>query len=193
MPVRRGRPALLLLALLSVLALVGPAAATTTPVEPYARYQPQTVCSAWDKPGTKALGAWVVASFGGRYGGISRSCAGSAASEHKEGRAFDWTLNASSATDRARAAAFLHRVFATGPTGEPAELARRMGIMYVIFNDRMFASYDGFFAKPYRSSSCRTLASCSPTLRHRDHLHISLTREGGLGRTSWYAAALPTG
>ncbi len=65
--------------------------------------------------------------------------------------------------------------------------------MYVIWNDRMFASYDQFRAKAYRSSSCRNkpLAKCPTTLRHRDHMHISLNRNGGYGKTSFYAGRLP--
>lgn len=59
---------------------------------------------------------------------------------------------------------------------------------YIIWNDRMYASYDGFEPKHYLSPSCRTKRSCSPTLRHRDHLHVSLTRKGARGRTSWYYA-----
>ena len=51
--------------------------------------------------------------------------------------------------------------------GEKGELARRMGIMYVIWDDTMYASYDGFVAKRYLSSGCRTRRTCSPTLRHR--------------------------
>jgi hypothetical protein len=52
----------------------------------------------------------------------------------------------------------------------------------------MYASYDGFVAKRYLSPGCRTRRTCSPTLRHRDHVHISLTREGAKGMTSWYYA-----
>lgn len=166
---------------------VAPAGAAYAPVEPYAEYQPQTVCSPWAKPGTKALGSWIVRGYRGGYGPISRACTGRSVSEHKEGRAFDWRLNAYSAADRTRALNFLRRVFATGPSGEHAELARRMGIMYIIWNDRIYSAHRQFRARPYLSSGCRTLSTCSRTLRHRDHMHISLTRTGGLGRTSWYA------
>ena len=168
-------------------AVLGAAQAAYAPVEPYAGYQPQTNCAPKPKPGTQALGRWVVRTYGGGYGRISASCAGRSVSEHKEGRAFDWTLNAARAADRARATRFLNRIFATGPSGERAELARRMGVMYVIWSDRIYASYDQFRVRPYKSSSCKRLATCSKTLRHRDHMHISLTRGGGLGRTSWYA------
>jgi hypothetical protein len=176
----------LLLAMLCCLSVLGAAQAAYAPVEPYAKYQPQSTCSPKLKAGTKALGHWIVAHYRGGFGVSTRSCAGRSVSEHKEGRAFDWTLNAAKASDRARATRFLNRIFATGPTGEPAELARRMGIMYVIWSDRIYASYYQFRARSYRSSSCKKLASCSKTLRHRDHMHISLTRDGGGGRTSWY-------
>ena len=199
-PVSRGRSFLAMILTVSAfsalagllgVAAVGPARGAALPVEAYAGYQPQSTCSPAAKPGTAVLGRWTVATYGGRFGSISRTCSGSSVSEHKEGRAFDWTLNAKRKADRARAARFLAALLATGPSGERAELARRMGVMYVIWNDRMYPAYDQFRAKPYQSRSCPTLRKCSKTLRHRDHLHISLTREGAAGRTSWYAGRVP--
>jgi hypothetical protein len=183
----------MLLATLACLTMTATARADDSPVEPYASYQPQSVCSPKAKPGTQVLGHWVVRTYGGGYGRISEACKGRSVSEHKEGRAFDWSLNAVKAGDRTRAQRFMRAVLATGPSGEPAELARRMGIMYLIWNDHIYASYDQFRARAYRSSSCKgkKLSKCSKTLRHRDHLHISLTRDGGWGRTSWYAGRLP--
>ena len=137
--------------------------------------------------GVLLLADWLTARGGG-YGPISRPCSGSSTSEHKESRAFDWLLDARSDADKALAAALLDEIFAPDDTGAPHALARRMGIMYVIWNDHMYASYDGFVAKRYLSSSCRSRRTCSPTLRHRDHMHISLTRQGAKGTTSWYLA-----
>ena len=182
---------LLLGATLTSLLLLGSAQAANAPVEPYASYQPQSACAPKAKVGTQAFGRWVVKSFGGGYGRISSTCKGKSVSEHKEGRAFDWSLNAAKAADRSKAQRFLRQAFATGPSGEPAELARRMGIMYIIWNDRIWAAYDQFHPRAYRSSSCKKLAGCSKTLRHRDHMHISLTRPGGNGKTSWYAGRVP--
>jgi hypothetical protein len=157
------------------------------PVEPYAGYQPQKTCRRTPKAGVLLLADWLTARGGGD-GPISRSCAGRSTSEHKESRAFDWLLDATSDTDKALAAALMDELFAPDDTGEPHALARRMGVMYVIWNDRMYAAYDGFVAKRYLSSSCRNRRTCSPTLRHRDHMHISLTRQGAKGLTSWYLA-----
>jgi hypothetical protein len=160
------------------------------PLEPYAGYQPQTACRRVPKPGVLMLADWLVARGGG-YGPISRSCAGSSRSEHKESRAFDWLLDATDPADVALAAALLDELLAPDDTGQPHALARRMGIMYIIWDDTMYASYDGFVAKRYLSSGCRTRRTCSPTLRHRDHLHVSLTRKGAKGTTSWYYAQVP--
>ncbi|GAA5108288.1 hypothetical protein GCM10023339_07150 [Alloalcanivorax gelatiniphagus] len=160
------------------------------PMEPYAGYQPQTTCKQTPKPGVLMLADWLVARGGG-YGPIVRACSGSSTSEHKEARAFDWLLDADDPADQALAAALLDELFAPDDLGQTHALARRMGIMYVIWDDRMYASYDGFAAKRYLSSGCRTRRKCSPTLRHRDHMHISLTRKGARGVTSWYYAQAP--
>jgi hypothetical protein len=185
------RLASLVLATTACLGTTVVAQAEDLPVEQYADYQPQNTCAPKAKPGTVVLGRWLVKTYGGGFGRISERCRGRSVSEHKEGRAFDWTLDAARAGDRTRAKRFLTAAFATGPSGEPAELARRMGIMYIIWNDHMYASYRQFGARAYKSSSCKTLRRCSKTLRHRDHMHISLSRAGGRGQTSWYVGRVP--
>ena len=177
--------------LLAGLVPAGAAAATAYPVEPFARYQPQTHCAPRARPGTVFLEHWTVRHFGGRAGGISRACRAGGTSEHKEGRAFDWTLDARTARDRARARAFLARVLAADVNGRRAAMARRMGIMYVIWSDHIYASYDQFRPRRYLASSCPSRRRCTRTLRHRDHLHVSLTRLGGRGSTSFYAHRMP--
>ena len=162
-------------------------AAYLLPVEDYAGYQPQRACKRKPRTGVLMLADWLTARGGG-YGPISRSCRGSSTSEHKESRAFDWLLDATNPADQAVAAALLDELLAPDDTGATHALARRMGIMYIIWDDRMYASYDGFAEKRYLSSGCRSRRTCSATLRHRDHMHISLTRQGARGRTSWYLA-----
>lgn len=156
------------------------------PIEDYAGYQPQTKCSPRAKPGAKALLAWLV-ERGGRPGPISRACRVGGTSEHKEGRAVDWMLDHRRKKERRIAKRFLREAFATDEHGNTHALARRMGIMYVIWNDRIWRSYSGFSKDRYLSAGCRSRKRCSRTLRHRDHVHISLSRKGGKGRTSWYA------
>ena len=171
------------------LTLLAPAAHARPAIDDYAAYEPQTKCSPTVKPAMEYLARWAVARFGGEYGGISRACGGSK-SEHKEGRAFDWTMDADEPSDQRRVQRFLKKVLRTDRQGNEHALARRMGIMYIIWDDQMYASYDRFAAKPYRHSACKSVARCSKTLRHRDHVHISLSRAGGAAETSWYAREL---
>lgn len=175
------------LAALILALLLLPVTATALPVEGYAPYQPQKNCNPTAKPGTEQLARWLQRQYPGTGSlGISRTCSSGGVSEHKEGRAFDWKVSATSKRDRAYVADFLSRVLASDEDGNEAALARRMGIMYILWNDRSWASYRGFAKADYRHSACRSLKKCSPTMRHRDHVHISLSRAGARGDTSWY-------
>jgi len=181
------RLSLVLLVVVTSLALARPAVAA--PVEDYASYQPATRCAPAAKPGTIVLSRWTVTRYGGRFGSISRACGGRR-SEHQEGRAFDWTVDARRPADRVRVARLLRHLFATDSAGTPDALARRMGIMYLIWADRIWSAWDGFEPRPYRSSSCPSLRRCSRTLRHLDHVHVSLTRGAAAGDTSWFVGRL---
>lgn len=186
---RAGVLALLAALVLLVTPGVVQAADYDAPPEDYAGYQPQTTCRKIARPGTAELAAWINAEFGGGTATASvRACDSGGVSEHKDGRAIDWSMDASRKRDRREVRRFLTELFAVDQDDHPHALARRTGVMYVIWNDRMYASYDEFAGREYRSSSCPSLKKCSATLRHRDHVHISLSRPGGRGETSWYAA-----
>ena len=192
-----------LVAALLVLTALSSGPAQAAEIEDYAPYQPQTTCSPKAKPGTKVLLRYVVHHFGGSAGGISRPCSDASTSEHQEGRALDWTLDAEKKADRARAQAFLDFIIAADAAGDEDARARTMGIMYVIWDDQIYSSWRRFEPADYLSSSCKKVTKCSKTLlrppsrsssaktlRHRDHLHVSLTRQAGKGLTSWYATRL---
>jgi hypothetical protein len=180
---------LVLVALAALVPSMATAARYADPPEDYAPYQPQENCRAHARPGTLELARWINRRFdGGRAAATIRACSSGGTSEHKDGRAVDWAMNAASKADRREVARLLDRLFDTDGAGDAHALARRMGVMYVIWNDHMYASYRQFERSDYQSSSCRTLRSCSATLRHRDHVHISLSRPGAAGRTSWYLA-----
>ncbi len=179
-----------LAALLGTLLVLTAAPAQAAPIEDYATWEAGDQCRPQDKPGTVFLADWIVRTYGGVRGGIGRSCS-SATSEHEEGRAFDWTLDATRKADRVRARAFLAMLRATDRKQNTDARARRMGVMYVIWNDRMWAAWDRFAPKDYLSSGCTKVRTCSTTLRHRDHLHLSLSRAGGRGETSFYTRRMP--
>ncbi|MBD8870719.1 hypothetical protein [Nocardioides donggukensis] len=182
------RATALLVALLCALLVTTVAPAQAVPIEGYASYDPQENCRPKAKPGTKMLARWLVNKRGGARGPISRVCSSGGVSEHKEGRAFDWVLDATKPRQREKAKKLLNLLFRTNGAGEPHAKARRMGIMYIIWNDHMYRSYREFEKDDYLSSSCRRKRTCSKSLRHRDHMHISLSRKGGRGKTSWYLA-----
>ena len=163
-------------------------AAYSGPVEDYASYEPAKACADRVKPGTKKLARWINRRWSGGYAHASlRACPESGpSSEHHAGRAIDWSMDATRKRDRREVRRFLQRLLSSDRKGNEHALARRAGVMYVIWNDRIRASYNRFEAREYRSSSCRRLRKCSPTLRHRDHVHISLSRKGAKARTSWY-------
>jgi len=181
--VRAAATAALVLWLVSV---SGPAQAA---IDPWPSYDPQSTCSPTAKKGTLELASYLQKHYpgSGSYG-ISRACSSGGRSEHKEGRAFDWRVNVTNAKERGYAYNFISRVRATDSAGHIAALARRMGIMYVIYNDTIYSSTHNFAARAYLNAGCSSKSSCSATLRHRDHMHISLTRAGGAGRTSWYGS-----
>src|SRR5207248_6920103 len=78
--------------------------------------------------------------------------------------------------DRSVATAALQWLLAAGPHGERAWNARRLGIMYVIWNGRIWGAYraaDGW--RPYVGES-----------EHTDHIHFSFSWAGAEKHTSWW-------
>lgn len=170
--------------------VAAPAPAEAPPIEDYPSYDPQTRCAPKPKPGAVELARWIVRRYGGGSGGIGRPCRQGSTSEHYEGRAVDWTVSASRRTDRLRVRRLLADLRAADRSDNPDALARRMGVMYLIWNDHMYSAWNGYDAEPYLNSSCRRVRACSATLRHRDHVHLSLTRPAARGETSWYLGRL---
>jgi hypothetical protein len=154
----------------------------TGPIEGYAAYEPQRTCDPTAKPGTRALAGALLRDYAGsRNLGIVRGCSVGGRSEHKEGRAFDWGVNITSPNEKAAAESFIASLLATDAEGNRHALARRMGVMYIIWNRQIWSSYrasEGW--RPYSGSSA-----------HRDHVHISLSWAGAQGRTSFWSGTVP--
>ena len=157
----------------------GPSAPVAAPpvVEQPAPYVGQTVCDPMPKPGTAELAALVLAAYGtGRSGGISRGCETGGTSEHKECRAWDWMLSAAVPEERAAADRFLDWLTADGPAGESGYQARRLGVMYAIW-DRQIWSAD---------SAAQGWVPYTGADPHTGHVHLSQSWSGALGVTSWW-------
>lgn len=145
-------------------------------------------CSPYAKPGTISLGSLLTRSYDGTsIVSMARPCSGSrATSDHQQGRALDWGVHADNAHQVAQANRFLRWLMATDEWGNTLAMARRLGISYVIWNDRIWDQFNGWRA--YRSSSCPAgdISRCSVTLRHRDHMHVSLSWESARKQTSFW-------
>ena len=172
---------------LVLLATGAPAPASGAAVDDYAGYDGQTTCASEVLPGTDFLLRYLVRKHPGtRYVSTLRACTSGSTSEHKDGRALDWGVDADNPQEKATADRWLEEIFATDRRGNSHALARRMGIMYVIWNDRIYSAYNGFQERPYEP--CDRPRDCSKTLRHRDHVHVSLSRAGAAAQTTFYRA-----
>jgi hypothetical protein len=144
-------------------------------IEGYAAYEPGTTCDPVDRPGAKKVARLIRETYGQDQSiGISRNACYTI-SEHNEGRAVDWMLDASNRADMATARAFFRWLFAPDKYGNPDAMARRLGVMYIIWNHRMWRAYEGGVWGDY-----------SGTDPHTDHIHISLSLDGATGRTSFW-------
>jgi len=196
--VPRSRPSRLvgstLLALLGVLAALVlpalPASAAPAPVSPgpqieaFAPYQGQATCDPVARAGALALRQLVLAAYPGTGdSGIVRACSVGGASEHKEGRAWDWRVTTSNPTHVAQVADFTRWLLAPDEYGSTAAMARRLGIMYMIWDGKIWKSYQAAKGwQPYNGAS-----------PHTDHVHISLSWAGAYARTSyWTGTVSPT-
>lgn len=174
----------LLLATPAGAALLNPTAPAAAPakVEGFSPYLPQVSCDPVVKSGTEALRTLLLATYGGRDLGITRSCSIGATSEHKEGRAFDWGLAVAVPAEKEIADQFLAWLLAPGEDGVAGYNARRLGVMYVIWNARIWGAYSSAQGwKPYSGAEA-----------HTDHIHISLSWNGAMKQTSfWTGQAAP--
>lgn len=164
-----------------------PARTFSTAPDPLARYVGQVSCDPTTKPGTRALADLVLATYGaGRSSGITRACSVGGTSEHKEGRAWDWAMNAADPQQKAVADRFV--AWLTGPDaqGVAAGNARRLGVMYVIWDRRAWEAYR---ADETPGSGWRSYTGASP---HTDHVHVSLSWDGAFQRTSWWTGTAIT-
>jgi hypothetical protein len=147
------------------------------PLDDLAPYQPQTTCSPPAKPGVDGFRRIVQAAFPGTPSfGISRDCSVGGRSEHKEGRAWDWGVAATDPRGQAAASEALRWLFRAHPTGRRWAMARRLGVMYVIYNRRIWASYRA-------EEGWRPYAGTNP---HTDHIHFSFSWAGARKQTSYW-------
>jgi Putative peptidoglycan binding domain len=169
---------------------VSPATPTGLPsgIEALARYVPANSCDPTPKPGAQRFGDLLKATYSTTTYGISRTCGTDPlpTSEHYDGRAVDWMTSVREASGKARADAVIAWLFAPDLAGDTYANARRLGIMYMIWDDKIWGSYraaDGW--RPYSTCASHPESSWDTTC-HRDHIHFSFSWEGAMGRTSFW-------
>lgn len=186
--------------------LAAPARSAPTPatpvglpaeMEPLADYQGQGICSPDPKPGALALADLIRATYGDDQNiWIPRDCGVGGRSEHKEGRAVDWMLDVNDPAERAMANAFLRWLLGRDESGTRFAMARRLGVMYIGWNNRIWEGYQNTpgwsdifnyaLGKPC-SQTPEPQYSTAPC--HRDHIHISLSWDSAARLTSFWGGA----
>ncbi len=151
-------------------------------------YDGQSKCSPDPKPGTVAFQRVLHDEFPSiGYGYISRACSVGGQSEHKEGRALDWPVNAAYQSHRTIAKKVIDWLLATDRYGNEAAMAKRFGIMYLIWNRRIWGSWGGWdtycVQKPRGCVDPDDKDLRSP---HTDHIHFSMSRDGAQRETTYW-------
>jgi len=157
-------------------------------IEPIAPLDKATGCSTGPQPGTVAFAAYLRDRFGGGRTEIMRGCSVGSPSEHHEGRAIDWYLDASDPADRERAKAFFDWALAVDGENNEAANWRRAGLMNAIWDRQLMGPYRSLKWRPYCASPTGPCLSASGKALspHTSHVHISLSRAGAAGTTSFY-------
>ena len=141
--------------------------------------------------------SWALASVVSTVGGVfwgSYRCerwGKGQASLHAENRAIDWHLDAFNRADRRAADKLFRLLLAPDQLGNPQALARRMGVEELIWDCgywgagmTQFEPYPACFDKHGKRRK-----RVDPSVAHRNHIHIGLTRAGAARRTSFWSAA----
>jgi hypothetical protein len=147
-----------------------------TAIEDIEPYIGQSTCDPVAKPGVAAFRNLLLRTYPDTGSlGITRDCGIGGQSEHKEGRAFDWAVSEYNARQRGEANTLLTWLTRTDAQGHRAAMARRLGIMYMIWNHRIWKVYDPRGWQAYSGPN-----------PHTDHVHFSFGWNGARKVTSYW-------
>lgn len=174
--------------LLQVSGLASPLGGFGPGIEDYPRYDGQDTCSPHAKPGVLAFQSLIMNKFYASGGGISRACDVGGQSEHKEGRAWDWSMDASDPAQKDAADRAIEWLTKQDRYGNEAARARRLGVMYLIWNRQIWFPHSGWSTYCVQKSfGCHTPGD-KESLRHphTDHVHFSFTWDGAKKKTTYW-------
>lgn len=165
-----------------------PRRAATAPLDPLEGYQGQATCRRGPRKGTRAVLALLFATYGRQESaGLNRACVKNSTSEHYDGRAIDWMTHSRIRAQADKGDSFTRWLTRTR-RGELGAMARRLGVMYVIWRGQIWKQYQA-------AAGWQTYERCDrPKYRrsswdsfcHRNHVHVSLTWNGARMQTSWW-------
>jgi hypothetical protein len=174
----------------AIAAPAGPKFGST--IEDYASYTSPTRCRPRPKPGVQAFADVLMHAYPDtRWIGISRPCHGTPTSDHQEGRALDWGRSVSVRSERKDVKDLLAWLSAPDRYGNDDAMLRRLGIDYLIWNRRIWAtwtqSWDVYCVQ--KPSGCKDPDTHQVLDPHTSHLHISFGWPGARGDTSYWDPA----
>ncbi|MFN8018456.1 MAG: VCBS repeat-containing protein [Acidimicrobiales bacterium] len=170
----------------------GSRAATKVPASPSfginiddaPHYVGQSTCDPTSKPGVLAFRSLVLRTYPNTGDdGIVRPCSSGGQSEHKEGRGWDWKVSATSASQKATADGLIAWLLATDRYGNRWANARRLGVMYIIWDHRIWRAFDP-------TAGWEAYKGPDP---HTGHVHFSFTWPGARQETTWWHPDQSTG
>ena len=165
-------------------------------IEDYADYEGQKRCKPKPKAGLLSFQEVLQTTYpDSTWFGISRACDIGGTSEHKEGRAMDWSRDATDPAQRKTVAALFEWLFAEDQYGNENAMARRLGIMYIIWNRRMWSSWDQEWEVycVQKRKVCKDPDSKTAVHPHADHVHFSFGWPGAKMQTSFWNPELSQG
>ncbi|MCB9585250.1 MAG: VCBS repeat-containing protein [Polyangiaceae bacterium] len=157
-------------------------------IDGFASYVGQTTCDPSEKPGVAGFRDLLLDTYPGtRNLGIIRGCSVGGTSEHKEGRAFDWGVNYYNGTERDIAYTVIDWLLKTDQHGNACAIARRFGVMYMIWNRQIWSAY----RSPNGSCAASGWSGYSGSNPHTDHVHLSFSWAGARKDTTWWDGGGP--
>lgn len=154
---------------------------------PWTPYVAQDSCDPAYRRGTKKLIALLHATYPDVSAQGAYACGtDGAVSEHYDGRAIDWMASVRNKQQHAEADALINWLLATDSQGNQFAMARRLGVMYLIYDNRIWGSWGGGRWEPYNNCD-KTPQVAYDNACHRTHVHISLTWNGAMARTTFWA------
>jgi hypothetical protein len=148
-------------------------------------------CTPKARPGMLALQHWLEANSRGVFWGSYRceKWGEGQASLHAENRAIDWHLDVSDSADKRAAEKLIRLLLAPDAAGSPQALARRMGVEELIWDCGYWGAGMTQFTdyRPCYGKRGKLKRKVNPTIAHRDHVHIGMTKRGAAARTSFWS------